>query len=393
MKKTAEVVVIGAGINGCSIAYNLAKDGVRNVLLVEKGYVASGPTGRSSGIVRQHYTIETLAKMARDSLRTYRSFEQEIGGDAGFMQAGVVFLCSEQNAETLKKSVAMHQRLGIRESVLSPEELREMEPFLNIEDIGYGAYEPDGGYADPALAANSFCIAAQKEGVEVLLGTRVTGLRVQGAQIRGVITDKGEIATETVVNVAGPWGREIAAMVGVEIPIKPSRHPVVILKRPPQWRTPTPVWADLVNGWYFKPEGHDGMLVGSISSQEADQEADVEKYSVVTDYDEAATYSDGVLRRFPVMAEGLVKGGWAGLYDVTPDWQPVIDQIPEVKGFYCAVGFSGHGFKLGPAVGRIVSELVRKGKCSSYDTTVFRYRRFHNGQLSAGDYHEYKILG
>lgn len=390
--KKADVVVIGAGINGCTSAYQLIKDGVKNVLLIEKGFVASGPTGLSSGIIRQHYTVKTLAEMARDSLAIFKDFEREIGGDAGFVQTGVVFFCGEKNRKPFEKSVAMHQTLGIRERILSPEELKELEPSLHTDDIGCGAYEPDGGYADPAMTANSYSLAAREAGLEVMTDTEVVGLKMKGDRIFGVQTDKGEISTETVVNAAGPWGSRIAAMVGVEIPIKASRHPVVNMLRPPEWRTLTPVWIDMVNGWYFKPEGRDALMVGSIQPETAEQEADVDNSSEVTDYEEAAEFSSWALARFPVMAEGQVQGGWAGLYDVTPDWQPVIDQIPEVRGFFCAVGFSGHGFKLGPAVGKIVSELVREGRCTSYDTAVFEYDRFRKDRLSPSDY-EYRILG
>jgi len=392
MNKTADVVVIGAGINGCTSAYQLVEDGVKKVLLIDKGFVASGPTGLSSGIIRQHYTVKTLAEMARDSLAIFKNFEEEIGGDAGFVQTGVVFFCGEKNRLPFEKSVAMHQTLGIRERIVSPEELKELEPSLQGDDIGCGAYEPDGGYADPALTANSYSLAAKEAGLEVMTETEVIGLKVQGDRICGVETDKGLISTEVVVNVAGPWGSKIAAMVGIEIPIKASRHPVVNMLRPPQWRTPTPVWIDMVNGWYFKPEGLDALMVGSIQPETAEQEVDVEHSSEVTDYEEAAEFSRWALERFPVMSEGQVKGGWAGLYDVTPDWQPVIDQFPEVGGFYCAVGFSGHGFKLGPAVGNIVSELVLQGKCTSYDTAVFEFDRFRKGRLSPSDY-EYRILG
>lgn len=392
MKRTADVVVIGAGINGCTIAYQLLRDGVKSVILIEKGFVASGPTGLSSGIIRQHYTVETLAEMARDSLGVFQEFAERIGGDAGFVQSGVVFFCGENNRKKLQQSVAMHQSLGIRERLLTPEELKELEPSLNTEQIACGAYEPNAGYADPSLTANSYSNAAKEAGLEVLTGTEVIGLRVQGGRISGVKTEKGEVATEVVVNAAGPWGDRIARMAGVEIPIRPSRHPVINMRRPPHWRTPTPVWIDLVNGWYFKPEGLEAMMVGSIQPETAEQEVDVDHSSEVTDYEEAAEFSTWALARFPVMSEGQVRGGWAGLYDVTPDWQPVIDQIPGVEGFYCAVGFSGHGFKLAPAVGKIVSELVRKGSCTSYDTAVFEYDRFRKGRLSPSDY-EYRILG
>lgn len=389
MSKTAEIVVIGGGINGCSTAYHLAKRGAKKVLLVEKRHIASGPTGRSSGIVRQHYTIRTLAEMARDSVRVFQNFEAETGGDAGFVQCGVVFFCGEENAAVLQKSVEMHQSLGIRETLLSADELKKMEPHLFRDDIACGAYEPDGGYADPALAANSICEAAQRLGVEVLRRTQVTGLKVVHGKIQSVITNGGEISSPNVINIAGPWGGQIAAMAGVDIPITPTRHPVVIMQRPPSWRQATPVWADLINGWYFKPEGRNAIMVGSIHDDLS--RVDTETYADIPSYEETTAFSDAILKRFPVMEEGLAQKGWAGLYDVTPDSQPVIDQIPEVQGFYCAVGFSGHGFKIGPAVGRIMSELVLDGKCSSYDINVFRYARFREGESSHGAY-KYSVI-
>ena len=392
MSKTAEVVVIGGGINGASIAYNLAHDGVKNVVLVEKGHIASGPTGRSSGIVRQHYTLPTLAKMAHDSIHVFESFAQRIGGDAGFVQCGVVFFCGPHNEAAMRKTIAMHHGLGIQEEILTGAELRKLEPFLASDDIAIGGYEPDGGYADPALAANNFAEAAAQLGVEILRHTLVTSLRIEAGKIAGVVTDKGEISSRTVINVAGPWGKAIAAMAGVHIPIQPSRHPVVILQRPAAWRSSTPVWGDLVRGWYFKPERGAGLMVGSLSEAAHHTMADIETYSTVPSYEEVETYSDATLKRFPVMLEGMAQGGWAGLYDVTPDSQPVIDRIGEVPGFYCAVGFSGHGFKLGPAVGVLMSELVRTGQCTTYDISSFRHTRFREGCSSKGAY-EYSIVG
>jgi sarcosine oxidase subunit beta len=327
MDKIADVVVIGGGINGCSIAYHLARRDVKHVLLVEKGHIASGPTGRSSGIVRQHYSIETLAMMARDSLRVFQHFKDEVGGDAGFVPAGAVFFCSGPDAPALRKTVEMQQRLGIRANILTAAELKDLEPQLVNEDIACGAYERDAGYADPALAANSFCEAARALGVEVQRKTTVTGLRLEGGRIRGVLTDRGEVSTETVINVAGPWSSAIAAMAGIAIPIIPSRHPVVILQRPPQWRGRTPVWVDLITGWYFKPEGQHGLMVGCLGEQEKDRNVNIETHATNVHYDETVKFSEATLARFPVMEQGLAQGGWAGIYDMTPDGQPVIDRI------------------------------------------------------------------
>ncbi len=383
-------MVIGGGINGCSTAYHLAKRGVKNITLVEKGHIASGPTGRSSGVVRQHYSHETLAAMARDSVLVWQNFEEEIGGDAGFIQCGVVFFVAEASAQSLRTTVAMHQRIGIKEVLLSASELRSMEPALCSDDIVVGAYESEGGYADPTLAANSFCQAAQRLGVEVCKRTTVTGLKAEAGKIVSVVTDKGEISTRCVINIAGPWGGYVAAMAGVHIPIKASRHPVVIIQRPTDWRTSTPVWGDLVTGWYFKPERDTAIMVGSL--QDIDEEVDIENHNTVPSYDETEAYSAAILKRFPIMERGLAQKGWAGLYDVTPDWQPVIDRIPTVEGFYCAVGFSGHGFKIAPAIGRILTELVVDGACSSYDISLYRHARFQEKRSSRGAY-AYGIVG
>jgi sarcosine oxidase subunit beta len=391
MDKTADAVVIGGGINGCCTAYYLAKKGMKNIVLVEKGHIASGPTGRSSGIVRQHYTHETLAAMARDGVNVWKNFADEIGGDAGFVKCGVIFFAGEKDAELLQKTVAMHQRIGIREELLSAAELKKMEPALFADDIAWGAYELDGGYADPALAANSFSEAAEREGVTVMKKTPVTGLKIDARKIKGVITTKGDISTDVVINVAGPWGGQIAAMAGVHIPIKASRHPVVILQKPTNWRKSTPVWCDLVTGWYFKPERNTAMMIGSM--HDFDDAADIDGHSTVPTYQEIETFSDAILHRFPIMEEGAAQGGWAGLYDVTPDWQPVVDKISEVQGFYCAVGFSGSGFKIGPSVGRVMAELVIDGKCTSYDIDLFRHARFQQKQSSRGAYGGLGIVG
>jgi sarcosine oxidase subunit beta len=384
MTNTADAIVIGGGINGCSTAYALAKRGVRRVVLVEKGHIASGPTGRSSGIVRQHYSHETLAAMARDSVRVWADFANQIGGDAGFVACGVVFAAGEREAEAVKATVAMQQRIGINTTLLSPDDLKALDPAVDVQGLICGAYEPDGGYADPALAASSFAEAAERLGVTIVRKTRVTGLTIDSGRITGVATSAGAISSPIVINIAGVWGDEIAAMAGAHIPIKVSRHPVVIVQRPARWRTPTPVWGDLANGWYFKPERQAVMMVGSLADIE--DTADRENHSTTPSFKEIEEFSTAILKRFPIMEEGAAQGGWAGLYDVTPDWQPVIDRIPHVQGFYCACGFSGHGFKIGPAVGRAVAELVLDGTCRTYDLGLFRYSRFDQHESSRGTY-------
>lgn len=384
MNRAADVVVIGGGINGCSTAYALAKRGVRNVVLLEKGHIASGPTGRSSGIVRQHYTHQTLAAMARDSVEIWAHFADEVGGDAGFVNCGVVFMGGERDAEAIRNTVAMQRRIGIDARLLDPGDLAAIEPELRPAGIECGAFEPRGGYADPALATNSYAEAARREGVTILQKTMVTAVSTHAGRIVGVTTTAGDISAPVVINVAGPWGAAIAAMAGVHIPISVSRHPVVILLRPQRWHSPTPAWVNLADGWYFKPERHAALMVGSV--RDTDDEVDIENHATVTSYREVEECSAAAMRQFPIMADGEAQGGWAGLYDVTPDWQPVIDRMPDVEGFFSAVGFSGHGFKIAPAVGRAMAELVLDGDCGSYDLSLFRHSRFAEHQSSRGAY-------
>ncbi len=307
MKTTADAIVIGGGINGCSTAYRLAARGVKRVTLIERGHIASGPTGRSSGIVRQHYTHETLAAMARDSVTVWDDFGQVIGGDAGFVRSGVVFMAGEADAQALTATVAMQQRLGIDARVLSAAQLKELEPELASDGLACGAYEPGGGYADPALAATSYAAAAERAGVELVRKTEVTGLSMDRGRITGVLTSAGPIASPIVINVAGPWGGRLAAMAGATIPMRASRHPVTLLQRPAQWRKPTPVWADLATGWYFKPERQDTFMVGSL--QDIDTAVDPDNHSTVPSFDEIERYSLAILTRFPIMSEGAARGG------------------------------------------------------------------------------------
>jgi len=384
MTSTADVVVIGGGINGCATAHALARRGVRRVVLVEKAHVASGPTGRSSGIVRQHYSHETLAAMSRDSVRVWADFANQVGGDAGFVACGVMVAAGEREAEAVKGTVAMQRRIGINASILSVDEVQALEPALDAQGIVCGAYEPDGGYADPALAASAFAESAERLGATLLRKTRVTGLTIAAGRVTGVVTTVGAISSPTVVNMAGVWGDEIAAMAGARIPMRISRHPVVIVQRPPRWRTPTPVWLDLAAGWYYKPERQAVMMVGSLADTE--DEVDREDHATTPTFQEIEEFSAAILSRFPIMGEGAAQGGWAGLYDVTPDWQPVIDRLPHADGLYAACGFSGHGFKIAPAVGEAVAELVLDGACRTYDLGLFRYSRFEAHQSSRGAY-------
>jgi len=391
MTTTADIVILGGGVTGASLAFQLARAGAGRIVLVEKGHIASGPTGRSSGIVRQHYTIPALAAMARDSTRVFQRFHEITGGDAGFVQTGAIFTADAANAGALRQTVAAQQALGIDASLVDPAALARLEPRANLESIALASFEPDAGYADPALTANSYAAAAEQLGVLILRRTEALAFEIDAQGIAGIQTSAGHLATRSVVLAAGPWSGRLAALAGVELPLSSTRHPVVVLQRPASWREPMHVWLDIVHGWYYKPERGSTLIAGGMHIGD-EQSADPDNHATTPSFDETEAHAEAAIARFPILAEGQAQGGWAGIYDVSPDGQPVLDRVDDLPGLVVAAGFSGHGFKLAPAVGVLLRELILDGAVSSYDAAPFRFDRFRRGALTRGAY-AYSIVG
>ena len=224
MAHTADIVIIGAGVTGSSIAFNLATRGITNVVVLEKNFIASGATGKSSACIRQHYSTEVTARMVRRSLDVFENFGDVVGGSAGFTRTGYLMGVPEQDLDALKKVVAMQRRVGINTRFIAPEEIREIEPRTRVEDLAGGAWEPDSGYADPSDTTSSFIRRARELGVQVHQGTEVTGIQLVGGAVAEVVTNKGRFSTPTVIDAAGAWGDRIAAMVEVAIPLTVCRH-------------------------------------------------------------------------------------------------------------------------------------------------------------------------
>ena len=391
MKSIADVVVIGGGIMGTSAAFQLARRGLK-VTLVEKSFLGGGSTGKSSAIVRQHYSNALTARMALYSLRVFQNFSELVGGECGFRPVGFVVLAAAKDRDGLEANVTMQRGLGINTRLLSTEELREIAPGMTEAEAVAAAYEPEGGYADPSLTVNAFGAAAKRRDATILQETEVTGIQVEGGRVKGVITHRGEIAAGVVVNTAGPWGARLARMVGVELPIQPCRVQVAFFA-PPQGDAPAPyVFADFPNVTYFRPETGGMTLVGSVDPSEADNHADPDSYNERVDFEFVADMGARLAQRFPAMERGESRGGYAAIYDITPDWHPVIDEAPPGSGFFVAAGHSGHGFKLGPAVGVMAADLVTGQKTEGLNPSLFRFSRYAEGKPVRGRY-EYSIAG
>ncbi|MFQ5827639.1 MAG: NAD(P)/FAD-dependent oxidoreductase [Candidatus Methylomirabilia bacterium] len=382
----AHIVIIGGGATGTSIAYHLAKRGVRDVIVLEKHFLASGGTGKSSACVRQHYSTEETCRMVLKSLRFFEQFEELTGGrTASFVRTGYLLGVDDRLRRQMEASVALQQSVGINVRLVCPDEMRELEPRLRTDDLLVGCYEPDSGYADPSQTTQGYAGAARDLGVRIMEQTEVLDVLARADRLTGVKTSKGEIEAPIVVNATGTWGDRIGRMVGLEVPITVCRHKINLIAWPQEARRPHPLVYDFVTNIYTRPETGDLILVGGLDSEEMHDRADPDAYQEGVTFDETLDALGRAATRFPVLEHGNVAKGYAGCFDVTPDWHPILDQAGP-QGHYLAVGFSGHGFKLSPAVGEMMAELITEGPRAGSDISAFRLSRFAEGKPIRGTY-------
>jgi glycine/D-amino acid oxidase-like deaminating enzyme len=386
MALTADVVVIGGGVTGTSIAFHLAGRGLRDVVVVDKSVIAAGGTGRSSACVRQHYSTAQTCRMILYSLDCFQRFaDLTDGGTCGFRHTGYLLGVDERMRKPMEASVALQRSVGIKTDLVAPEEMREIEPRLRTDDLVAGCYEPDSGYCNPVETAQSFARAARARGARIMEATEVTGILTAGSHVTGVRTSRGEVQAPRVVNAAGLWGARVGALAGVDIPITVCRHKISIVTWPAEARRPHPMVYDFASNIYTRPELGEHILVGGLDAEESHDLADPDHFKEGVSLDESTEALARVSHRFPVLEQGRIARGYAGCFDVTPDWHPVLDRVgPE--GFFVAVGFSGHGFKLSPAVGHMMAALITEGPGGHPDLPTFRLSRFAEGKPIRGTY-------
>jgi glycine/D-amino acid oxidase-like deaminating enzyme len=379
-----DVAVIGAGVHGASAAFHLASSGAR-VVVLDRWPPAGGPTGRSSAVCRAYYTNEFLARCARDSIAMMDDFERVTGYHSGYRRIGAVFLHPREDEPAMREAVARLNELGIVTEVLTKAEIVERFPVFDLAGIGVGAFERDAGYADPAATTMGLYRAAVARGAEGRLGVEVTALEERPGG--WTVTTKGgdPVAATRLLVAAGPWTRGLALTAGVDLPIHVERHIVATFR----WdgAPHVPMHADIVGGYYFRPEGSELFLVGPLH---AAPEADPDDFSPRVTEDEVRELSEAVVRRSPGLDRSTVHGGWASLYDVSPDWQPVIGEV--APGLFVDAGTSGHGFKLAPALGRHVADLVL-GERWDPGIDQFHPNRFSAAASLAAGYGDARILG
>jgi sarcosine oxidase, subunit beta len=378
LPRTADVVVVGGGVHGASVAYHLAHRGARRVVLVERKFLASGPTGRSSALVRRFYAMDFLTRTANTSADVFRHWGERVGGgDPGFRQVGILWLAGADRAEYLRANVCRARELGANVGAVGPAEVQALVPAMAVDDVALGAYEPESGYADAAMTTNAFATRARELGATVLQYTPVEALTIAGDKVTGVRTAAGEIHAPVVVVCAGLWAGRLLGPLGIEVPVAPTRHQMCFFRRPPDFG-PHPAILDRPHATYMRPETGNLTIHGLFAYDEV---VDPDHYNEGADPGEVLRNAELIAERFPAMEHGLSMGGYSGVYDNTPDHEPVLGAIPEHPGLFVDFGWSGHGFKHAPAVGDILAQVVLDGHAPGWDLAPFRWSRFRDNAL------------
>jgi glycine/D-amino acid oxidase-like deaminating enzyme len=389
LPSAADVVIIGGGVMGCAIQYHLAQLGVTNTVVLERDVLGSGSTGRSQAICRMHYSNPITTELAWQSLQVFADFDQRVGGQSGFVRTGYLVVVKEEDGAGLERNVAMQQELGIPTSLAAADDISRLAPSIRLYDDERAAWEPLSGYANPHLVTTSYAARAQEAGAHLALRTPAAGVDTEGDRVRAVTTLYGDrIATETVVVASGPWSKQLLASVGVDVPLMPVRHQVATVARPVERVPEHPTVGDISQSFSFRPDGSAFTMMGFGDDEEA---PDPDAYPQGIEIVDASSALEKLGRRVPEMSDSYYRGGWSGLFTTTPDWHPILDAVPGVGGLYCAIGFSGHGFKLSPAIGKAMAELVIEGQGRDVDLSPLRFNRFAEGDLLESSY-RYRVL-
>lgn len=381
MSTTTDVLIIGGGVQGASLAFHMAQRGV-NVTVIEKTFVGAGATGRSSGLVRMHYDTEIDARLAWESFQYFRDWNERVGGECGFTRTGFIQIVSREQEEKLRTNVAMHQRIGISSLVITADDVKRLAPSFATGDFDVAAYEPESGYAMPSDTANSLMTAARDRGARLVQGCAVTGIDLAGGRVTGVSTTQGAFSAPVVVNAAGPWAGRINEMAGLDLPFDTWRHDTMFVVRPAEIGPSHPTVIDFPRDMYFRPEG--GLtLVGLEDGNPLGESPDSDTDHAQAGFVERAI--DRICLRVPAMERGDLHSAHGGYDGITPDQHPILGAAGP-DGFYLDCGHSGTGFKTAPAVGRCMTELILDGQAKTVDISPYGPGRFAAGKLVKGNY-------
>ncbi|AEH50520.1 NAD(P)/FAD-dependent oxidoreductase [Pseudothermotoga thermarum] len=368
MKNSYKVAVIGAGVVGCSVAYHLAKLGINDVVVFDKSYISSGSTGRCAGGIRQQWSSPHNVLLAMRSVKLFEKLESETGMDVEYKQGGYLILSySEEEAEQFEKNVEMQRELGLDVEILSVKKVKERYPYIDLSGVVLATFCQTDGHANPHLVNFAYAKSARKLGVEIFTHTEVWGIEVKDYEFV-LHTTKGKVTAQIVVNAAGPHSREIASMVGVDLPTESYRHQIMVTEPVKNFFDPMAI--SFSGNFYMRQTKHGQFIMG----QGDPNEKPGLNYNVTFEFVEEMCKK--MTRIFPFLRNVRIVRHWSGHYNMSPDAQPIIGESTTVKNFYYAVGFSGHGFMLAPAVGEAIAELIAYGKTLHVDLSELNLDRF-----------------
>lgn len=374
MKNKAEIVIIGGGVIGASIAYNLADKGMKDIVVLEKNYIASGSTGSCGAGIRQQWGTKMNCLLSKKSMEIFENMNEilDTKRDIELKQGGYLLLAfSEKELEQFKENVKLQHRFGIPSELLTVKEAKELVPQLNTKGIVGATYCPTDGHANPFRVTQAYVDAAQRKGVEFYTYTKAEDIITKNGKIKKVITDQGEIETNKVVNAAGGFSKEVSRLAGIEIPTKSERHEILVTEQV------NPILKPMVMSFSYNiycQQTPDGSFVMGYGDPD-----EPESHNIKSSWQFLEEMSKKATQLLPFLRKVRVIRQWAGLYNVTPDAQPILDEATDLEGFYMAVGFSGHGFMIAPMTGILMSEMIL-GEELSIDIEL-DLERFESGRL------------
>jgi sarcosine oxidase subunit beta len=382
MSDTADVIIIGGGVQGTSLAFHLASRGA-SVIVIERSTIGGGATGRSSGLVRMHYDLLAETKLAWAAFPWFTEWAERVGGDCGFTRTGFLWLESGSGADRVRLNVDVHRSLGIETSVVGADEIRRIAPAVRVADDEVAAYEPYSGYADPSGTTTGFMRAARDKGATLVQGAAVTAIGVEGGRVTGVEAGGRTYSAPVVVNAAGGWAGRVAALAGLDIPITVWRHDTGYLGVPAGLPRPIPIVIDMARDLYFRPEGSELVLIGLEDGSELDGDPDRDTSASAPGYPETA--AERIVGRVPGLVEATFRSSHSGQDGLTPDQRPILGHAGP-DGFFLDCGHSGTGFKTAPSIGLGMAELILDGAARSVDLSPFTLERFAEGRLLTGEH-------
>jgi sarcosine oxidase subunit beta len=380
MKTTADVVIIGGGIMGASTAYHLAKRGCTNVVVLEAGEMFGlGSTGLNAGGIRYQFATAVNIELSKLSIAMMERVAADMDQEVGLRRCGSLFMLdSEIDLEQFRKNVALQNAHDVPSRIVSASEIAALAPEVNVDGILGGSWCPRDGLVDPNGLLQGYVSHARRLGAAMLTSTPATSIDVEGGRVRRVVTNDGTIETSTVVIAAGPWSGQVGALAGIELPIVPIRRQIAVTAAIPGLRSDFPFVIDFSRALYFHREGA-GILTGMSNRDEP------AAFDTSVDQDWRLHHLENALERLPMLADAEIAAEWAGLYEVTPDDQPILGRMPQVDGLVVCAGFSGHGLMHGPAAGLLTAEEILDGRATTIDIDPLRFARFGAG-ISVGEY-------